>query len=113
MTQHKLLKLSIGLSALLFLGTTSLSFANESVKTSRTLSETTKPVNSWITTKVTYDISAKELAQNYYGDENEYQVIVDANKGIIGKNLMFKKNTEVKIPVTEKFRDQPEKIGWN
>lgn len=114
MTKQKLLKLSLGVSTILFLGMSQISFANGSgEKNINKLSETTSQATSWITTRVPYDISAKELAQNYYGDENDYQIIVNANKGIIGKNLMFKKNTEVKIPVTEKFRDQPEIIGWN
>jgi len=114
MTKQKLLKLSLGVSTILFLGMSQLSFANEfGEKNINKLSETTSQVTSWITTRVPYDISARELAQKYYGDENDYQIIVNANKGIIGKNLMFKKNTEVKIPITEKFRDQPEKIGWN
>ncbi|MBU1668920.1 hypothetical protein KKC13_10925 [bacterium] len=113
MTKQKLLKLSLGVSTILFLGMGQVSFANGFVENNTKLSETSKPVTAWITTRVPYDISAKELAQNYYGDENEYQLIVDANKGIIGKNLMFKKNTEVKIPITEKFKDQPEIIGWN
>lgn len=113
MTKQKILKLSLGVSTILFLGMSQVSFAKGSVEMSSTLSQTSKPITSWITTRVPYNISAKELAQKYYGDENEYRLIVDANKGIIGKNLMFKKNTEVKIPVTEKFRDQPEIIGWN
>lgn len=113
MTKQKLMKLSFGLFATLFLGMSNLSFANGIVEGNQKLSETTQPTTSWIMTRVPYDISAKELAQDYYGDENEYHIIVAANKGIIGKNLMFRKHTEVKIPITEKFQDQPEKIGWN
>lgn len=113
MTKQKLMKLSLGITTLLFLGMTQVSFANGTGDNHTKLSKTTKLSTSWITTRVPYDISAKELALNYYGDENEYPIIVNANKEIIDKNLMFKKNTEVKIPVTEKFRDQPEIIGWN
>jgi phage tail protein X len=69
--------------------------------------------NSWINTRVTYDISVKELAERYYGDASEYKVILNANRGLIGKNLIVPKNTEIKIPITEKFTDQPEMLGWN
>jgi phage tail protein X len=69
--------------------------------------------NSWINTRVTYDISVKELAERYYGDASEYKVILNANRGLIGKNLIVPKNTEIQIPITEKFTDQPEMLGWN
>ncbi len=68
---------------------------------------------SWINTRVAYDTTAKELAQKYYGDASDYMIIVKANKGIIKKNHTIHKNTEIKIPITEKFRDQPEILGWN
>jgi len=68
---------------------------------------------SWINTRVNYDISVKELAERYYGDASDYTIILNANKGLIGSNLIVHKNTEIKIPVTEKFRDQPEILGWN
>jgi len=69
--------------------------------------------NSWINTRVPYDISVKELAERYYGDASEYPIIVEANKGLIGKDLIVRKDTEIKIPVTDKFTDQPEILGWN
>lgn len=113
MMRQRFIKLSLGVSTILFLGMSTLSFANGVTEEHYKLSEMSNNSIPWITTKVAYDISAKELAINYYADENDYTIIVEANKGIIGKNLMFRKHTEVKIPVTEKFRDQPEKIGWN
>ncbi|MCH9740208.1 MAG: hypothetical protein K0U38_05150 [Epsilonproteobacteria bacterium] len=91
----------------------SLSFANESVENNSNASQEIGEGTPWITTRIPYAISAKELALRYYGDESEYKVIVEANKGIIGKNLMFKKNIDINIPVTEKFTDQPEILGWN
>jgi len=53
------------------------------------------------------------LAQRYYNDENDYMIIVNANKGLFNSNLILRKNTEVKIPITPKFTDQPEILGWN
>lgn len=113
MTNKKNFIRNLGLATLLLLGTAQVTLANSLNSEATLYSETTKPATSWITTRVPYDISAKELAHNYYGDANDYQLIVDANKGKIGKNLMFRKGTEVVIPVTEKFRDLPEVIGWN
>jgi hypothetical protein len=68
---------------------------------------------SWTTTRVTYNISVKELAKRYYGDANDYKLILKANKDILRGKHIVPKNTEIKIPITSKFRDQPEKLGWN
>ncbi len=68
---------------------------------------------SWTTTRVTYDITVEELAQRYYGDKSDYKLILEANKKILGGSHIVPKNVEIKIPITPKFRDQPEKLGWN
>jgi hypothetical protein len=93
--------LSIGVASAIFFGTTLV--ANEKV--------TLPP--SWTTTRITYDISVEELAQRYYGDSKEYKLILEANKDILGGRHTVPKNTEIKIPITPKFRDQPERLGWN
>ncbi len=67
---------------------------------------------SWTTTRITYDISVEELAQRYYGDKNDYKLILEANKKILRGSHIVPKNTPIKIPITPKFRDQPEKLGW-
>jgi phage tail protein X len=67
---------------------------------------------SWTVTRVTYDTTVEELAQRYYGDSKDYIYILEANKNILHGSHIVPKNTEVKIPITEKFRDQPEKLGW-
>ena len=67
---------------------------------------------SWTTTRITYDISVEELAQRYYGDKNDYKLILEANKKILRGSHIVPKNTSIKIPITPKFRDQPEKLGW-
>jgi hypothetical protein len=68
---------------------------------------------SWTTTRITYDITVEELAQRYYGNSKDYKLILKANKKILRGRHTVPKNTEIKIPITEKFRDQPEQLGWN
>lgn len=68
---------------------------------------------SWTTTRVTYSVSVEELAQKYYGDKSDYRLILEANKKILNGSHIVPKNVEIRIPITPKFRDQPEKLGWN
>ncbi len=93
--------LTLGVVSILFLSTTAV--ANDKV--------TLPP--SWTTTRVTYDITVEELAQRYYGDKSDYKLILEANKKILRGSHIVPKNVEIKIPITPKFRDQPEKLGWN
>jgi len=104
--------INVGLSTLLVLclGTTSVVFAESNDSAKKDTSAT--KITGWINTRVPYDISAKELALRYYKDANDYMIIVNANKGLVGKNLIIKKDTEIKIPITPKFEDQPEFLGW-
>ncbi len=99
----KFLTFSLGIGAIyvLFLGT--LLVANNKV--------VLPP--SWTTTRITYNITVEELAQRYYGDSKDYKYILEANKNILRGNHTVPKNTEIKIPITSKFRDQPEQLGWN
>ncbi len=100
---NKFLKftLTLGTVSILFLGTTAV--AEEKV--------ILPP--SWTTTRITYDITVEELAQRYYGDKNDYKLILKANKNILRGSHIVPKNTPIRIPITPKFRDQPEKLGWN
>lgn len=68
---------------------------------------------SWTTTRITYNITVEELAQRYYGNSKYYKLILEANKKLLRGRHTVPKNTEIKIPITDKFRDQPEKLGWN
>ena len=67
----------------------------------------------WIDLEVPYSMTIHELAGMYYSDEQEYHVIYNANKGVIPKSLRVSKGTLIKIPVTDKFEDQPLMLGWN
>ena len=93
--------LGLGIASLLFLGTTLV--AKDKV--------VLPP--SWTTTRITYDITVEELAQRYYGDKSDYKLILEANKRILRGNHTVPKNTEIRIPITPKFKDQPEQLGWN
>jgi hypothetical protein len=68
---------------------------------------------SWTVTRPTYDVTVEELAKMYYGDANDYIYILEANKHILHGSHLVKKDTRIKIPITPKFRDQPERLGWN
>jgi len=103
---RKLLTLSFGISLMLSLSITTL------------LAEEGKPLDEvpakvehtpYTTTRVSNSTTLKKLAKRYYGDENDYVVIQKANKNL-GMNIP--QNTEVRIPVTKKFRDQPEQLSW-
>ena len=67
----------------------------------------------YMKTRVSFDTTYKELALKYYGDENDYMIIFKANVKRLGKSQKIRKHTEVTIPVTKKFKDQPEQLGWN
>jgi len=95
--------LSLGVSSMI-LSTTNLLVADSS--------KVVLP-SSWTTTRITYDITVEELAQRYYGNSKDYKLILKANKKILRGRHTVPKNTEIKIPITEKFRDQPEQLGWN
>jgi len=69
--------------------------------------------STWIDFTVEFsDTTLEDLASTYYGDASETAVIYNANKELIGKNRKLEKGMELKIPVTDKFRDQPERLGW-
>jgi phage tail protein X len=85
----------IGLGLLLIAGTSSLMAA------------------TWINITVEFDdTTLEDLASTYYGDVTESETIYQANKEVIGKNRKLREGMVLEIPVTEKFRDQPEHLGW-
>jgi len=96
--------LTLGVSSMILLSTTSFLVADNS--------KVILPP-SWTTTRITYNITVEELAKKYYGNAKDYKLILEANKKILKGSHTVPKNTEIKIPITENFRDQPEKLGWN
>jgi len=68
---------------------------------------------SWIETRPTYDVTVEELAKMYYGDERDYIYILEANRDVLHGSHLVRKDTVIKIPITPKFREVPEKLGWN
>jgi len=97
----KVSKVGLGLFIVLFIGISSLVAK----------SKVTLPP-SWTVTRVSYTTTVEELAKKYYGDAKDYIYILEANKEILHGSHRVPRNTEVKIPITEKFREQPERLGW-
>jgi hypothetical protein len=104
------LKFSLVISVILSLGTNSL--LAESGKSRDEIPPFVEHT-PYTTTRVSYDTTYRELALRYYGDASDYMIIFNANVKRLGKSQKIRKHTEVIIPVTEKFRDQPEHLGWN
>ena len=96
--------LKLGVSSMILLSTTNFLVADNS--------KVILPL-SWTTTRVTYNITVEELAQKYYGNAKDYKLILEANRKTLKGSHTVPKNTEVKIPITQNFRDQPEHLGWN
>lgn len=107
--KNRWLTMGLSVTVALFVSSTGAVFA-ESNGSGEEASST--EISGWVNTRIPYDISAKELAKRYYSDANDYMIIVNANKGLFNKNLIVRKNTEIKIPITPKFKDQPEILGW-
>ena len=104
--KKELLKFGLSVSLILSLGTTTI------------LAEEGKPLDEvpaktehtpYTTTRVSQETTLKKLALRYYGDEKDYVVIQKANKGL---RMNVPRNTEVNIPITDKFKDQPEQLSW-
>jgi hypothetical protein len=69
---------------------------------------------TWVNFTVKFnDITLEDLAATYYGDVQEAKTIYNANRAVLGKHKRLCKGMRLKLPVTEKFRDQPEYLGWN
>jgi chromosome segregation ATPase len=62
---------------------------------------------SWVEIVVEDNINIYELALKYYGDKNKYQDIYVANQHIIGDNFQIHNGMSLKIPMTNKFEEQP------
>jgi len=98
--KRKLINLATACSLMLVLGSTNLLMASEGM--------------TWVNITVKFnDTTLEDLASTYYADVKEADTIYNANKAIIGKDKRLQKNMILKIPVTEKFKDQPEHLGWN
>lgn len=105
--KNRLFELGLGLS-LLFASTTTI-FATES----RVLSEELPKEMTWTNIVIQFnDTTLEDLASTYYGDVGEASLIYEANRGVIPKSKKLHKGMKLKLPITEKFRDQPERLGW-
>jgi hypothetical protein len=74
---------------------------------------TTAIASTWINITISSNtVTLGDLASSYYADVNDAEVIYDANKDVIGENRKLKKGMKLAIPVTDKFIEQPEHLGW-
>ena len=104
--KNRLLKLTLGAS--LLLGLTNLQAENIESKMLGHIVHGTP----WVDVRLPYSMTAKELAQRYYGSMGEVSIILKANRRIRNANSLLGKNRIVHIPVIESFQDQPELLGW-
>jgi len=110
--KKRLFKLSLVASVFIFLGTTNTLFATDSTKLVE-LSEAPKNI-TWVNIVVaSSETTLADLASTYYGDVNEASLIYEANKNVIPKSKKLRKGMKLKMPVTDKFIDQPEHLGWH
>jgi uncharacterized membrane protein len=74
---------------------------------------TTAIAGTWINITINSNkVTLEDLASTYYGDVKDADIIYDANRDVIKKNRKLKKGMKLEVPVTDKFRDQPEHLGW-
>jgi len=109
--KKQLFKCSFIVSVFILLGTPNVLSATES----RKLELTEAPKNmTWVNIVVySSTTTLADLASTYYGDVEEATLIYEANKDVIPKSKKLKKGMKLKIPVTDKFIDQPEHLGWH
>lgn len=106
--KNQLYKMTFSASLLIFLGTSTVVSANQST----VLSELPKNM-TWTNIVVRFnDTTLEDLASTYYGDVKEASMIYEANRAVIPKSKKLHKGMKLKLPITEKFRDQPERLGW-
>ncbi|CAA6806305.1 MAG: Unknown protein, partial [uncultured Sulfurovum sp.] len=94
--KNKLLKLS--LATLMLLGVNTLQ-----------ATKMTSPITHgipWIETRLPYSMTIQELAEIYYGDPMETQILLKMNKLQDNGNLVLYKNMKILVPVTRSFKDQ-------
>jgi hypothetical protein len=109
--KKKLLQWSLGVSLLVFLGSTNVMYATQSSK----LELTKAPKNiTWVDIVVhSNKTTLEDLASTYYGDVHEADFIYESNKDVIPKSRRLRKGMKLKIIVNNNFIDQPEHLGWH
>jgi len=68
---------------------------------------------AWTNVTVASDeTTLEDLASTYYGDVNDAIIIYEANRDVIPNSKKLRKGMVLKIPITDKYRDAPEHLGW-
>jgi len=107
--QNKIKNIGLTVAMLLFIGNTTV-VAEEGYKME--LTKAPKDM-SWTNVTISSDeTTLEDLASTYYGDVNDAIIIYEANRDIIPKSKKLSKGMVLKIPITEKYRDAPEHLGW-
>jgi nucleoid-associated protein YgaU len=110
--KNRLFKWTLTASVFIFLGTTNTLFATES-SSKLELTEAPKDI-IWVNIVVaSSETTLADLASTYYGDVKEASLIYESNKDVIPKSKKLMKGMKLKMPVTDKFIDQPEHLGWH
>jgi len=108
--KNRFLKWSIALPLLVVIGLTNVTTAQS---TKYELTEAPKDM-TWVNIVVqSNDTTLEDLASTYYGDVKEATLIYNANSDVIPKSKKLKKGMKLKMPVTNKYIDQPEHLGWH
>ena len=65
------------------------------------------PPLKWVEVQVEDNRNIYDLALEYYGDAQAYDKIYAANRDVIGSDFQLKNGMRLKIPITERFKEQP------
>jgi len=61
----------------------------------------------WVEVQVEENRNIYDLALEYYGDAQAYDKIYSANRDVIDSDFQIKNGMILKIPITERFKEQP------
>lgn len=100
--KNKILKLNLALLVL---------FGGSNLQATKMSNSVTHSI-PWIETRLAYAMTVEELAEMYYGNSTETNIILSMNKAIHTNSGLLQKNMIVLVPVTRNFTDQPELLGW-
>jgi len=65
------------------------------------------PHLKWVEVQVEENRNIYDLALEYYGDAQAYDKIYAANRDVIESDFQIKNGMTLKIPITERFKEQP------
>ncbi len=109
--KNNFFKLSIAVSLFMALGNIQIVSASDNINVE--LNNELPKEMTWTNIVIRFnDTTLEDLASTYYGDVKEASLIYEANRDVIPKSKKLHKGMKLKLPITDKFRDQPERLGW-